>query len=225
MKIKKSKGNDAEQLQTLSQRLTYAFNALGISKADLARKINVSPQAINYLCHSKATKSRLTYDIAEGLGISGDWLATGNGFMIAADDPQYKLIQTQHAVPIITQEQIKKYSKDLNQLFINEPLIDYLFTNANTGAHGFAISIQDKSMYPRFDQRTIVFVNPEKIPKEKEFVIAYIAAIEDVIFRQIEYSNAAICLKPINTSMYKPIVLTQTDKILGTLVEARTPLE
>ncbi|MEO8401578.1 MAG: LexA family transcriptional regulator [Gammaproteobacteria bacterium] len=210
-------------LETLSDRLVLALEMLNITQADLARKIQVKPQAINYLCKNKTKKSQLTYDIAEALNISGEWLANGVGLMNPEDDPHYKLINAQNRVPILAPNQVKPgLQEHFLSLKSNENISNWLLTTANTGKNGFAIIVQDKSMYPRFDQGTIIVVNPEKQHKDREFVLAYISSIDDVIFRQVEFHNdGSVILYPINTAMYKQITLEKNDQIIGALVEAR----
>lgn len=45
--------NNKEML-TLSARLVHAINTLGVTQAELARRIGVKPQAIHYLCSSSS---------------------------------------------------------------------------------------------------------------------------------------------------------------------------
>ena len=66
-------------LDTLSDRLNFAINKMGIKKAELARQIGIQPQTLQYLCDSKANASKFTFEIATVLGVDTKWLATGNG--------------------------------------------------------------------------------------------------------------------------------------------------
>ncbi|MCP4476269.1 MAG: hypothetical protein GY821_17265 [Gammaproteobacteria bacterium] len=52
-----------EILDNLSKRLTHALEILGISQAELARKIHVRRQSIQYLCSSGINRSKFSYDI------------------------------------------------------------------------------------------------------------------------------------------------------------------
>lgn len=200
-----------ENLGTLSDRLVFALQKRSINQAELARKIKVRPQAINYLCNKRATKSQLTYEIADVLNVNGDWLASGVGQMEPSNTDEGLKLQSR--VPVVLIDEVIK-QHPLNPL-------SWLFTTANTGEKGFAITLHDKSMYPRFDINTTVIVNPDKKPENKEFVIAYIHSADDVVFRQLESDGKNFILKPINTTMYKPITLTKDDKIMGVMVEAR----
>jgi ribosome-binding protein aMBF1 (putative translation factor) len=70
-----------QEVNTLSDRLSHALVTLEISQAELARRINVKRQAVQYICTNALTKSKFAYDIAEALGINVSWLITGAGEM------------------------------------------------------------------------------------------------------------------------------------------------
>lgn len=211
-----------EELRTLSARLVHAINVLGVTQAELARRIGVKPQAIHYLCSSHSKKSSFTYEIADALNINSLWLGSGEGSMQLADDPETQLINSQLRTPILDWKQIKglvntkKWDAD-----IFSSAKEYLLTNSSIGDHGFAFRLLDKSMYPRFDQDTIIIVNSNKTPKNNDFVVTYLKETDDVVFRQYEMENNVVLLKPTNTSMYKIIEKNNNDLILGVMVEAR----
>jgi len=207
--------------KNLSERLSAALEELKISQAELARKIQVKPQVINYLCKNKTKASSLTYEIADALGINGEWLATGEGYMKNDDDPQFKLFNIQNRIPIISAESIKKSSSPPFQLPDQNNPMEWVLSSSTCGKNGFAFRLTDKSMYPRFDEKTIVIINPDKKPESNDFVLAYIKPIDDVLLRKIELSEDKPLLKPFNTSMYKDINIDTNTKIIGTLVEAR----
>jgi SOS-response transcriptional repressor LexA len=78
-------------------------------------------------------------------------------------------------------------------------------------------------MEPMFIEGTTLIFNPDKEPKDKSFVLVFLAETGTPLFRQILIDGDAKYLKPTNPSLSTlPItVLTNEDKILGTLVESR----
>lgn len=87
-------------MSQLTERLSYALEQAGISRAELARKAELTQQNIsNILLDKQKSLSALTaVKIATALGISTDWLITGKGLMktglISVEspvtaDPQY----------------------------------------------------------------------------------------------------------------------------------------
>lgn len=220
LNIKERKSYIAES-ETLSDRLLYALEILKVTQATLARSLNVKPQAINFLCKSKTRKSQLTYEIADALGISADWLANGVGYMRSEEDPQYQLISSQTIVPIVSTAELKNLFKKNVNFKEYSASTKGLMTDANTGQNGFAIELTDKSMYPRFDIGTILIFNSDKSPKINEFVLTYVLDIDDIIFRQLEIIDGVMSLRPLNSSIYKNVFLSENDSIIGTLTEAR----
>jgi DNA-binding XRE family transcriptional regulator len=57
---------------TLSSRLLQALGERGISQAELARKIGLKRQSIQYLCTSGTNKTKFAHDIAAALDINVD---------------------------------------------------------------------------------------------------------------------------------------------------------
>ncbi len=68
-------------MKSYSERLKFALEIRGLNQSDLARKIGVEPQSIQYLC-KKGTRSVHNVKIASVLNISPKWLAEGLGDML-----------------------------------------------------------------------------------------------------------------------------------------------
>lgn len=213
---------EEEKLSTLSARLVHAINTLGITQAELARRIGIKPQAIHYLCTSNSKKSSFTYEIADALQINSLWLGSGEGSMQLKDNPDAQLINSQKRTPILDWKQIKQLAGEEKEAGnILSSAKEWLLTSSDIGENGFAFRLHDKSIYPRFDQDTIIIVNPKRSPKNKDFVIVYLKETDDIVFRQYEIDNTTILLKPVNVAMYKVIEKHKDDLILGVMVEAR----
>ena len=207
-------------LPTLSARLLHALNVLGITQAELSRKIGVKPQAIHYLCTSNSKKSSFTYEIADALKISSLWLGAGEGVMHLGDDSDDELLNSQKRTPILEWKKVKQLIEYETENVLSSAN-EWLLTNSTIGENGFAFRLHDRSIYPRFDQETIIIVNPDREPKNKDFVIAYLKEADDIVFRQYVIENNTVLLKPINTTMYKVLQKEEEDVILGVMVEAR----
>lgn len=212
---------ESKDFTTLSSRLLFALNTLGVTQAELSRMIGIKPQAIHYLCNSKSTKSRFTYEIADALKINSLWLATGMGAMLLKEEADVELPESPRRVPILDWKQIETIALQGHQITnIPNQADDWVITNSDVGQHGFAFRLPDMSMYPRFDHDTIVIINPSKKPKNKDFVLAYLE-MGGVIFRQYTCEDNQTLLNPINTAMYKIINTSMNDSIIGVMVEAR----
>ena len=207
-------------LPTLSARLLHALNVLGVTQAELSRRIGVKPQAIHYLCTGNSKKSSFTYEIADALKINSLWLGSGDGLMQSEASPNEELVSSQKRTPILDWKQVKQLVGDeASNILVSAK--EWLLTSSNIGENGFAFRLHDRSIYPRFDQETVIIVNSNKEPKNKDFVVVYLNEVDEIVFRQYHVENNIVLLKPINVAMYKVIKKEKDDVILGVMVEAR----
>lgn len=209
----------ANEDKNLSERLRFALKVLGISQTELAKRIDVKPQVIQYLCSGNSKKTKFMFDIAEALKIDVAWLATGNG----KSPSNSAYISNEKAIPILTFNQIKEWKINQNEIDFNKttkiPIQDDI--NANS----FAISLNDQSMAPRFSIDTIIIIDPTvdiyQTQQNSRFVLAYLYDEDFFVFRQLDIANDVKTLIPINTNLYKNTFLTDNDHILGICKEAR----
>lgn len=205
-------------LDTLSSRLTHALDQLEVSQAELARRIHVKRQAIQYLCASGTDKTKFAYDIAEALSINVDWLVTGNGEMQQLQSPEKQLLLNQSTIPILRWNQINDWlAGNTEQVDLKK----WFNTSRIVGNNAFSLQLKDNSMYPRFDSNTLIVVDPNVTVTPSNYVIAYIRRMNDSIFRQYVIKKQNKILIPYNEIGYKQIELEKDDKILGSVVEAR----
>ena len=70
-------------MNTLADRLTVAIAHAGITKAELARRVGVSPPSINgwFTGKAKFLRGENLLAAARALGVDQDWLASGKGNM------------------------------------------------------------------------------------------------------------------------------------------------
>ena len=191
-------------LKTLSDRLNYALRRLNISQTKLAKGINVKPQNIQFLCSSQTEKSKFTSEIAKFLGINFEWLATGKGSMLSEEN--MKQVAPQKHMPILTVEQIINWIAtdalpDLNKHTQWEIAIPYASDKT------FAFVLQDKAMWPRLDQGTLVAIEPLKKPQNNDFVFAYIKSQDAIVLRQLLIKENDSVLHSLNSDFYKDVIL------------------
>ena len=78
--------------ETVQNRLTTLREKLGINKSELARKLNLTPQAISSIELGKATLTDRNIDhICLVFGIREGWLRYGTGEMYADKESKLKL--------------------------------------------------------------------------------------------------------------------------------------
>ena len=199
-----------KELETFSARLSFALNKLNMTQATLARKVNVNRQAIQYLCNSKNSSTKFSYAIADALGINIDWLLYGIGPMMPDIKPRI--------VPVLLKNQIIPWMQ--KALTINE-ITDKTTVHENFSDVAFALKIEDKAMFPRFDINTIIAIEPLAEIKAPCFVLVQLKKTGDIIFRQLLQENNELILSVYNEVGYKNIKLADDDIILGRMLEAK----
>ena len=77
----------------MSIRIKQVIDALNITQAEFAKRINISPGMVSKICSGSAEpSSRTLSDICEKFGIDINWLETGEGDMFYAQSQYDKLM-------------------------------------------------------------------------------------------------------------------------------------
>ncbi|HUW97426.1 MAG TPA: helix-turn-helix domain-containing protein [Acidiferrobacter sp.] len=66
-------------MDTLAKRLRYARERLGFSQSELARRVKVRPQAIQFIEAGHVRRPRSLVEIARALAVNPEWLLLGEG--------------------------------------------------------------------------------------------------------------------------------------------------
>lgn len=193
--------------ENFSARLTHAMRTLDISQSELARRIGVKPQAIQYLCTSNATRSKFAFDIADALRINADWLVAGQGKMM-----EHRIAECTTRTPLIDWSQILFWLENGNV-----DTATHVTTQLNLSKKCYAVKINESSMTPRFEIGTVLIIDPETVVRENDYVIVATKFSEAPIIRQLIRKNEKLNLVPANTMLYKEITLSEDDKFLGVL--------
>jgi len=91
----------------------------------------------------------------------------------------------------------------------------------------FALYMNDSSMEPQFSVGTTLIFDPDREAKDRSFVLVKLSKTEKPIFRQLLIDGTDRFLKPLNPDLvaFKMRILSENDKIIATLVEARQHYE
>lgn len=206
------------KLKTFSDRLSYALDKLNISQAELARRINVNRQAVQYLCVSGTNKSKFAYHISEALGINVDWLAAGTGEMLLIESPEKRMLSEQKVIPILDWNKIDLW---ITGKLDKNTLPNWTTASDKLSSQSYALKLRDNSMFPRFDSETLIIVDPNIPPTSSCFVVAYIERMHDFVFRKLTKEADQLILISFNEAGYKQLNFLKEDRILGYMVEAK----
>ena len=209
-----------KNLNSLSKRLVYALEVTRTKKADLARAIDVKPQVIQFLCTSSTQSSRFTFEIAAALGLNTRWLATGEGEMLLANDPQHKLLEEYKRVPVLSHEQLTTRHK-LSEIDLSQHTDWEAIKTEHLEV--FSFQLPDIAMEPKIPVGTLLFFYQaiQYSLKDEDILIAYIPEFNALVVREYIIENGKPLLIPQNKAIFHKIPLKNNIKILGVTVEWR----
>ena len=85
----------------------------------------------------------------------------------------------------------------------------------------YALVLTDQSMFPRFEENTLILIDRKAKPKNGDYVVIYIHKNNEILFRQLAEKNKQCFLQPLTFNGYQSILMTKKDIICGVMVEAR----
>ena len=221
-RIKKTREKTINK-DTLSYRLAYALAALKISQSELARRLSIKPQSIQYICANNVIKSQFSFQIATALDISYTWLTTGQGCMIENSHENENHLKENYRTPILTEHQFLSYIN--NDFVISEQTVDSWFvTNMATSNASIALIANNDAMNPPFPKEATLIFDTSAKPKNFDFVAAHINQSHTVVFRQLFVNETEMILKPTDKMLYKDITLTKQDAIIAVLTQTHYSL-
>lgn len=204
-------------MDTLSIRLKFALKKAEMSQADLASKIGVRPQVINYLYQCNPKSSKYTYLIADALKVDPTWLATGSGNYNVESESSLSITQK---IPILTYQQLKYVVTNLES-FNDLEVKHWLSTHLQLGDKSFAVKLKDKSMFPRFDEGAILIFDSNFSIADGIISTIYNKITDDIMIRQVVYKTGKMTLTAINHTNYSTLELTDNIIVFGCLKEVR----
>lgn len=122
-------------------------------------------------------------------------------------------------VPLLTWEQITPWLTPHSSFTTQEMLqVDVPLEEGS-----FAVTVNDASMEPQFPRGTILVIDPNKPPKDRNFVIATLGDCQKVIFRQLLTDGIHRYLRPLSPefTQFGMKTMSDEDKILGVVLQAR----
>ena len=207
-----------DEKNTLSSRLKHSLRELNLSQSELARRLGIKPQIIQYICANNVKKSQFTYDIANALGVDYTWLATGEGFM---NSPASASDKTEcHPVPVISATEAKQIvigNHDLNHVEVTQWTMAEVSVNPNC----FALLNTDNAMELRFPIGSVLVFNPKATPKNHDYALVYLKEMDKLLFRKLEINDGQTIIRPLEQELYKDYILSDADTIGGVLIAMR----
>lgn len=101
-----TKINNLDQLDSVSKRLKYVVDHMGVKQSHMAKKLGVSPSGLHYILNNDVKFSKNAKKIADYLNVNQQWLETGKGAIYQSQVPMQGSCED---IPIYYPDQLQVY--------------------------------------------------------------------------------------------------------------------
>ena len=168
----------------LSKILCKLLTEANISETELARRTGIAQPLINQILSEKNTNPKIATlkPIADYFMVSIDQLV---GYEPLPSDRILGTFNMKHKgwrrIPLIVWEKVN----NPNRIKFDVPL-DYVITDMDVSDFSYAMKMQGSSMEPIIPaEKTILIIDPEKNPMDRDFILVYIQKLGASIVKQL----------------------------------------
>lgn len=206
-----------------------------LTQEQLAKMVGVSRVSISkWESGENKPKGDNLLSLASALGVSIDWLMSGNS---AADAENKTTSQGSgdfsnisiatlgaHRVPVLSYVQAGSFQPCADRL--GEGIYEYVTTDLDAKSNAFAVWVKGNSMEPEFCEGDLIIVDPDAVPSPGDFVVAKNGS-EEATFKKYrprgykEDGSEIFELVPLNDDYPKLSSETCVITIIGKVIEHR----
>ncbi|MDO4896362.1 MAG: LexA family transcriptional regulator [Moraxella sp.] len=226
----------------LHDRIQRKLDEKRLRQADIARATGKSTAAVTkWLSGQNIPKADSLVKIANLLGVTPEWLATGQGEMTAkptveelrqrikaienrkSEVEPSDFLSTNNSVPIISWVAAGSWSESNVVEWIDEDT-EYLPRPANLSANGFCLQVRGVSMMPEFKPDEVIFVEPNFGVwdlKNGDLVVVRENGNHEATFKQLIMgeTSADMYLKPLNPDWHEQRMTPKSEwELVGKVV-------
>lgn len=221
----------------INDRISARRRALSLSQVALAKKIGVTGVAVGkWESGLNQPKGRYLNDLAAALGVTVDWLLTGDGEARGQSAPEAMpgyhnvepaVIPQGTRVPVLSYVQAGHWHEMCEQATAFDGNVEYVSTSTDIGPCGFGLWLRGDSMLPLFKEGDLIIVDPDEAPQPGDFVVARNGS-EEATFKKYrprgidENGQEVFELIPLNEDYASMYSERQQIDIIGVMIEHRS---
>lgn len=153
-----------------------------MSQDELARRIGITRVSISkWESGLNQPKGRYLNDLAAALGVTVEWLLTGEGSAPESSGepriPGYHnvepaVIYQGKRIPILSYVQAGNWREMCEQATAFDGNVEYVSAGGEIGPYGFGLWLRGDSMVPLFKEGDLIIVDPDESPQPGDYVVA-----------------------------------------------------
>lgn len=153
-----------------------------MSQDELARRIGITRVSISkWESGLNQPKGRYLNDLAAALGVTVEWLLTGEGSAPESSGepriPGYHNVEPAvifqgKRIPILSYVQAGNWREMCEQATAFDGNVEYVSAGGEIGPYGFGLWLRGDSMVPLFKEGDLIIVDPDESPQPGDYVVA-----------------------------------------------------
>lgn len=169
-------------METINDRIAARRRAQKMSQDELARRIGITRVSISkWESGLNQPKGRYLNDLAAALGVTVDWLLTGEGNAPeSSGEPQIPgyhnvepaVILPGKRIPVLSYVQAGNWREMCEQASNFDGNVEFVAASSEIGPYGFGLWLRGDSMMPLFKEGDLIIVDPDEGPQPGDYVVA-----------------------------------------------------
>ena len=203
--------------QQLHEILATLITKTNLTDTEIARRINIPLPTLHKIKNGSITDPRAStlVNIANYFKISVDQLL--------GKEPIYSTDQISKMIPVLNKENV--INKDYELSFLNNRAYFDLWVNIEVAKNYansekiFGLKVNCEAMFPYFTNETIVIIDRDIVPNNRDFVLVAVKNNSMCVLRKILFDNSQVVLLSMNP-IFEPIIMQENDFIIGTVIQS-----
>lgn len=213
--------------EALKDRILERRIALGLSQSQLAEKAGVSQVTIQHLESGRNSTSKKLLDIARALGVTAEWLGSGEGAVRAASNVRPLSIEPESfRYPVISWVAAGAWAEAVEP-FPPGYSDRYELSDYDSKGAAFWLEVKGDSMTSpvgtSITEGMLILVDTEAEATSGKLVIAKLADSNEATFKKLVEDGGRRFLKPLNPA-YPVEMCMEGCRIVGVVVRAMIKL-
>lgn len=226
-------------MQSLGERVRYMREQTGLSQARLAEMAGTSQQAIQQIESGKTERPRFLHEIAQALGVTTDWLKTGQDGPVATQTIRQIADYLNIPASDLTGESgtgLPGPTKGIGTMFGPDMVPVYGYVSGSDGHYvalndgniveysprhpaqkglkdAFKVYVLGDSMEPRYFENEIVAVHPGRLPSKGEDCVILMHDGHAVVKRYLGQDDTTVRVSQYNPPREFTIAKSEIEKI------------